>query len=268
MEVAPRFRVAFTDLRFKLQMQFSNFQIPEGRYIHDFPGYIFYAGRNRKGLLEDVIVFALKDGTNPVKTIRAPRGKIEANPATHQINLTLYDAKVLTFNGDKTVTGFVGELQVQPDPPKTTQRAPKIDDMTFTQLCQEMVDLERRINLPVPIARLSAEELKARKQELQKQKKDLVAPMLFQIHRQVAFSFACFGFTLLGIPLGIRVHRRETNVGIAIALLLVATYYSFVLLAQGLETRPQWAPHLIVWLPNFLFQAVGAVLLWRANRGT
>jgi lipopolysaccharide export system permease protein len=93
-----------------------------------------------------------------------------------------------------------------------------------------------------------------------------VTPITVQIHRNLSFSFACLGFAMVGMPLGVRAHRRETNIGIAIALALLAIYYSFLLIGSALDTRPQFHPELIVWIPTVLFIGTGTGLLWRLNR--
>ncbi len=271
MEIGPRCRVAYTSMIFNLQAEFSSAQLPEGRFITDFPGYMFYVGKNRKGLLQEVIVFQLKDETNVTWSVRAPRGKLELDPSNQRATLRLYDAKIIDITegrGGQT-SGVLGEttlpLDLKPKARRSTK--PQISDMTFEQLWAELNYLERRVSFPLNLKGLTKEQVWNKRVEMAYQRREMVMPVVFQIHRRVAFSFACFGFTLVGIPLGIRMHRRETNIGIAIALLLVAVYYSFILVGSALETKPEYAPHLIVWIPNLLFQAVGAVLLWRANRG-
>jgi lipopolysaccharide export system permease protein len=96
---------------------------------------------------------------------------------------------------------------------------------------------------------------------------DLLTPIEIQIHSQVALSFACFGFTLIGIPLGIKAHRRETSIGMALALALVIAYYGVLHLGQNLGEQFHYLALLVIWLPNIFFQSVGSVMLWRANRG-
>jgi lipopolysaccharide export system permease protein len=180
----------------------------------------------------------------------------------------LFDARSVTLTGPRVGITASPELTLNFDLNTATNRPgkPKISDMTFWQLRDELRDLERRIGLP-PEANLTSDELRAQAREFAKQRNDLTEPILVKMNRQIAFSFACFGFTLVGISLGIRVHRRETNIGVAIALVLVLVYYSFIILGESLSARPEFVPHLILWVPNFIFQAVGAVLLWRANRG-
>jgi lipopolysaccharide export system permease protein len=266
MEVGPRCRVAYTSLRNKLRSQFSGAYLPEHAFIKDFPGYIFYIGKNRNGDLQDVLVFALKNETNADYRVRAPRGRMFLNESTKKLSLTLYDAKILTFGKGQDTVVSMTELPFEIDSGMNGPGQATIDDMSFMQLWDELHDLERRLSLPVSLKGTTPEQRQARKKEAEQLRKDL-GPVVFTMHRQVAYSFACFGFTLVGIPLGIRVHRRETNIGIAIALILVAIYYSFLMIGQSLNSRPECVPHLIVWMPNFLFEAVGVVLLWRANRG-
>ena len=202
-------------------------------------------------------------------TLRAPRGRFESDPSTKQLVLHLYEARTVSFNGPRISIGSSPELTLNFDLKTATNQVykPKISDMTFGQLRAELKDLENKMGSLPAVESAPSEELRAQLREAEKQRSDLTEPVIVEMHRQIAFSFACFGFTLVGIPLGIRMHRRETNIGVAVALGLVLVYYAFIMLGESLAARPEFAPHLILWLPNFIFQAVGAVLLWRANRG-
>jgi lipopolysaccharide export system permease protein len=269
MDIGPRSRVAFVNLRHELLAELVNVALPEGRFIRDFPGYIFYTEKNDNGKLENVMIFKLENETNVNTTVRAPRGEIEMNATNKQFVVNLFDARMMTRkNNGKLIPISVGKLPFAFDLNTSTNQIykPKISDMTFGQLQDELRDLEKNLSLP-PAAATNSAELRAQLIEAGKQRNDLTEPIRVEMNRQVAFSFACFGFALIGIPLGIRVHRRETNIGVAIALVLVLVYYSFMLVGESLSAHPEWSPHLIFWLPNFIFQAVGAVLLWRANRG-
>ena len=262
LQVGPACRVAYKSLLYDLGVEKMDHLLTEDRFIDEIPGYIIYTRKIRGDQLEDVHFYKLKNG-EIIQRITAASGRYELNKATRKIDFILTNAiletrESSTMGDNNAVTNNTGALSAKDQwrsvradvfsppedidlaPPKESQRPPKLSEMSFVQLRDEIRTLnDRGVDL---------------------------TPALVQLHRQVAFSFASLGFTLLGIPLGIRAHRRETSAGIALALVLVLIYYSFIILGQSLETRPELAPHLIVWIPNFLFQLVGGVLLWRANK--
>ncbi|MBI4326119.1 MAG: LptF/LptG family permease [Chloroflexi bacterium] len=265
LQIAPQCRIAYKQLLFRLGAEHSASFLAEDRFVDDIPGYIIYVRKKEGEDLQDIRLHRLENNET-VEWISAPRGKLVVDPSDHKIHLRLFEAVIGTRIASppkpretesptpepeqsaaaKVVWQllYVGEYEPEPidlKPALETERKPRISEMTFRQLQAEI-------------------------RQREEQGVD-TTPAEVQLHRQFAFSFASLGFTLIGIPLGIRAHRRETMAGVAIALVLVLVYYSFFILGQALETRPELAPHLILWLPTFIFQAVGAVLLWRANRG-
>jgi len=261
MEVGPRSRAEYKNVIAEAQADLANIQLPEGRLIYDFPGYILYTAKNDRGNLKNVLVYWIAKNT----TLQAPTGRIEMDTTNKLLTIELYNAQSVSrlTNGTPIFSSFgmfpiTADLSAKP----AGSEKPRISDMTFPQLREELRERERLLDFLPPTTN-SAAEWRAQI----KGTETLIEQARSQMHEQLAFSFACFGFALVGIPLGIRVHRRETNIGIAIALGLVLVYYSFIILGNSLSSRPELYPHLIFWLPNFIFQAAGAVLLWRANKG-
>ena len=267
MEVAPRCRVAYKKLLSLGVTRLGAF-LPEKTYIKDFPGMIVYAEKVRGTNLSDIRIYKLSDASYT----RAAEGSLQLDPANPNVlSVRFFSAwRVSLLDGQRVPVGYAEESlnSITNKLAGSSEEKVKLTDMTFLQLWEELQDVEKRLNAGSALRGIPDRQLRAQALELARQERaDLTMPLKVQIHRQVSFSFACIGFTLLGIPLGIRAHRRETTFGIAVALILVLVYYSFFILGQSLETRPDWCPYLILWVPNFLFQAVGSVLLWRANRG-
>lgn len=260
--IAPECRVAYKNLLYRAGMAEPTRLVPEGRYVHDFPGYIIYVRKNDGLNLRDILFFKVEKGTT-VLDIRAHRGKINLDSTQQQLIFEFENAQVMEFAENEWKPRQAGRY-TQPIELKSlndSDRGPKLTDMTFQQLLQEIHEVEAEIKEPSSAAGA------AKGAKNSGRKKPTSMPAQVQLHRQVSFSFACVAFTLVGIPLGIRAHRRETTAGVAMALILVLLYYSFIVLGQALETRTELAPHLLVWFPNFIFQAAGMVLLGRANRG-
>jgi lipopolysaccharide export system permease protein len=284
LKVTPESRVTYKRLLLEAGLQSPDALITEDRFIVEIPGVILYVRKKSGDWLEDVRIYNLDEKTGEITTrttaakarvkwdqqsnkalFELVNGKTEARefrdvpvhapaamlPATNLIGTNILQ-NILSNAMPGPIIGkmpvaewhfgsFVSNVfELDLKKARSSERTPKISDMTFVELRRELS--------------------KRQKQGVE------ISPVIVQMHQQVAFSFASFAFTLLAIPLGIRAHRRETSAGMAMALILVAVYYSFLLLGEALKLRTNLHPHLIVWIPNLLFQTLGVLLLWRANR--
>jgi lipopolysaccharide export system permease protein len=248
LQLAPQCRIAYKRLIIKTATENLERLLPERTLIRQFHPYLIYFGRARGNEVRNIYVYELgKGGTNVVSMTTARSGTFFIDRTNKTVRLHLRDAWYVTT----AIGGNEGERQ-----PVFFGEAPPIE-----------VTLAGRPEKEPSLSDLTFGELWKKRREL-KAEGMLTTPVDVEMHSDVSFSFACVAFTLVGIPLGIRAHRRETGIGIMMALLLVAVYYSFLILGQSLDTKEQLKPYLIVWLPNLLFQVVGIALLRRVNRGT
>jgi len=259
LHLAPTCRVAYKDLLFRLGTRRPVGLLSENQFIRDFPGFVIYVGQvAADDTLRNLLIYQMDTnivrqpdpGTNvpavadapagPRLWLWAPEARVSLNATNQHLTLFMPEVEGVYLDSWQPGGGTNQVLELPMRMAGPTREGLKISEMTFAQLLTEYYEWRRRGIDATPVA--------------------------VQMHRQVAFSFACLGFTLVGIPLGVRAHRRETSAGIGMALVLVLLYYSFIILAQAWETYPQRYPHLVIWVPDFLFQGVGAFLLWRANR--
>jgi LPS export ABC transporter permease LptF/LPS export ABC transporter permease LptG len=87
-----------------------------------------------------------------------------------------------------------------------------------------------------------------------------------EIHRRLAFPFACLVFALVAVPLGAQPRRGGRAAGTLLSVLLIGLYYSLFITGAGFAREGKLSPGLGIWLANIALTAMGLVLLPRMEQ--
>ncbi len=110
--------------------------------------------------------------------------------------------------------------------------------------------------------RLNTEEKEAHMTE--KERIEQMSATRTEMNKRYSFSLASFAFALIGVPLAITAHRKETSIGFLISLGVAVTYFFFIIIANSVRENPHWHPELLMWVPNVLCVGFGSLLFIHA----
>jgi LPS export ABC transporter permease LptF/LPS export ABC transporter permease LptG len=87
-----------------------------------------------------------------------------------------------------------------------------------------------------------------------------------EMHRRLAFPFACFAFALVAVPLGAQPRRGGRAAGSLIAVVLIAFYYLLLITGAGMAREGRVSPGAGMWIADAVLVLAGLVLLPRMEQ--
>ena len=255
----PWARVTYhTELGNAVRLNPLSFIVPR-TFIRDFPGKVLYVGEKNGQGVKDFWLWELDRQGRVKNSIRAESGSFDFDEKTGELILNLNHLQVEAR--DPQNPEDFKEPRPSLSSERTSVRLPleglfgrnsfhrKLQWYTYPELIAE----GRRLAQPVAPAEQPQRELDRMKLQMVVQDKFTTA-------------FAVFSFALIGVPLGIRVSRRETSANLGLALALAMGYYFLTVMVGWLDRHPELRPGLLMWLPNLIFLGVGLWLFWRVDR--
>lgn len=258
-EFMPRAKVAYEAELAQAVVQNPLSFITPKTFIRDFSGLVIYVGDKKGAVLKDFWLWEL-DGQNRVKRFaRADIGRVNFDEKNNKLVLTLEHAQA-EVRDEKDPEDF-SEARGAASWEQATFDLPlgkltgggtvnvKQKWLTFGQLMREW----RRLGQPDPKVPAAERE----KQQMQVQ---------ITIQEKFATAFSVLSFALIAIPLGIKISRKETSANLGIGLALVMAYYFATIVVGWFDNHPALRPDLLMWLPNFGFQALGLWMFYKVDR--
>lgn len=217
-----------------------------GRQINLQNTLIFINDKEPSGRLRGVDLYVLSGVNSYSQNISAAYGDIKTDHEKKLLTITLYDCMI--DNKQPGSSGSVGRFFSKRF--EFTYDYSKMSNAAMVRVKPKYMrvsDLLGRINMT---------------KKLNHDTTDLEV----ELNGRIAFALSPIAFLLLGLPLAIRTSRRETSVGLFLSVILAGGFFFAIIMCESLSHQSWLYPQYLLWLPNIVFQILGAVLTWKISR--
>jgi lipopolysaccharide export system permease protein len=229
--------------------------------VRSFPNAVVFAGDRQDDLLHDVWVWTLDDDQRANVFVHAQSGHVTYDEGSNALVAHLKQVQIEWRNAAHTEDFSKPALVSAAE---TFSQSFSLDRvfggnhsfhrklmwMNFDELLDEHTRLATQHVAPAE-ARDHARE---------------IMKVQLTVSEKANFSLAVLSFALIGVPLGIRVSRRETSANFGVAVLLAGSWYFFTIMIGWLDQHPEYRPDLLLWLPNLICLGLGLWLFYRLDR--
>lgn len=252
--VAPRAQVKMKDSLYNIAVSNPMAMFGSDKVIDQFPGRKIYVERNEGAKLFNLLIYELNEENDPMKVVHARTGLLETDPERKQLLLHIYNVR------------YEERDEAAPNKLEKLRHGITVEEMTLPISLQELYEKNRRRKGP---SAMTVHELMDRLEaqaESPKKQQEMRVHTLTEINKRYSFSLASLAFALIGVPLAITAHRKETSVGFLLSLVVAILYFCFIPLADAMRHKPEFHPELLVWLPNVLFIGIGTWMFYRLSK--
>jgi len=245
ISVAPRTQEKMHNALFKIATSNPIAMFGSDQVIEEFPLKKIYVEKKEGNALFNVLVYDLNEQGNPMRVIQARRGQLQADLANKQVIMHLDDLRYEARDANA------------PNDLNRIQQGVTAKEMPFPVSLQALYEKnKRRRGLP----QMTLQEL------LRTKDTAFQSARLTEANKRFSFALASFAFALVGVPLAITAHRKETSIGFLFSVLVAFVYFFFIIVADTVRNNPKLHPEILIWVPNIIFITLGSVLFYRMSK--
>ena len=251
-EIAPRGHEVRRDLVKRLSVGAGLELLEPGRVINDFPKVKIYCDDKQDGKLLNLIVL---DYSNPRLDRMITATTAEVSRVGRDLVLHMYGMTVDPMDEDHPGIVRADSFQYRvKDALKDGKYHRREKDFTLFPRMTEDGVVRSEILHAIAQAKKDVKETKAKSSDEVKIKarrlaRRALSDVKTEFMKRWVSAFASICFVLVGIPLGIRAQRRESTIGMAIALIVALAYNMLELLMTSLSKNYALHPEILIWLP-------------------